>query len=77
MWQKQEESCKNAEETSYIVWNLESILEVIHILTLLLQGHFFCEGKHISRFLNYCMILELILELLVFLTTVYILDASE
>ena len=77
MWQKQEESCKKGEETSYLVWNLESILEVIHILKLLLLGHFFSEGKHISRFLNYCMILELILELLVFFTTVYILDASE
>ena len=77
MWQKQEESCKKGEETSYLVWNLESILEVIHILKLVLLGHFFSEGKHISRFLSYCMILELILELLVFPTTVHILDASE
>ena len=68
---------RRGEETSYLVWDLESIPEVIHIWTLLLLGHFVSEDKHISRFLNYYMILELILELLVFLTTVYILDASE
>ena len=59
---------RRGEETSYLVWDLESIPEVIHIWTLLLLGHFVSEDKHISRFLNYCTILELILELLVFLT---------
>ena len=61
MWQMQEESCRKGEEVSYLVWDLDSILEVIHIIAVLLLGHFFSEGKHISRFLNYCMILELIL----------------